>query len=567
MKRFFSLVKINLKTASDDFSQNLNFKKSDTKLKLIGKKLLVGFLIIYLLGIIAIPSNYLIDSFIKINQTNLLIHLLFLITPVVTLYFSILSTPGVFYFSKDIQNYLTMPFRSWEIIGAKFVTAYIHSLIGLGFKILPAIVIFIIKVQPDILFILLTFLSLLIVPIIPLAVSILIVVILMRFVPFFKNKDLFMYLTFGLVFIPIFFIGISSGATSSDPKKIEGLMNAIMNMDNTAYQYFDLFFPTSKYLSQGIIQTRLLPILAIFVISLTTLFVILYITESFYFEGVLSITESSSKKKRLNRTKRDAYLTNDSKIINFLKIDIKNILRTPAFVINYFSPIFIIPIVGIVPILITDMPDNLGNIINEASYHFHELFYAVSTIDHIQIALSIGFALGFLISNFEASSNTAISREGKQMKRFLSMPLSLTDLIKAKALLSILISSFLPLLIIIAATIILKPRIITVIMFGIGTILGILVVVLTGILVDVYSPSLSWDTEQQAIKGNFKQVLVVLPFMFVPVLLILIATTFESWITLMLVSIGSILLITLLYRQIMKLAKTKLVETVQNLES
>ena len=155
--------------------------------------------------------------------------------------------------------------------------------------------------------------------------------------------------------------------------------------------------------------------------------------------------------------------------------------------INYFSPIFIIPIVGIVPILITDMPDNLGNIINEVSYHFHELFYAVSTIDHIQIALSIGFALGFLISNFESSSNTAISREGKQMKRFLSMPLSLTDLIKAKALLSILISSFLHLLIIIAATIILKPRIITVIMFGIGTILGILVVVLTGILVDVYS--------------------------------------------------------------------------------
>ena len=57
------------------------------------------------------------------------------------------------------------------------------------------------------------------------------------------------------------------------------------------------------------------------------------------------------------------------------------------------------------------------------------------------------------------------------------------------------------------------------------------------------------------------------PFMFVPGLLIIIATTFESWITLMLVSIGSILLITLLYRQIMKLAKTKLVETVQNLES
>lgn len=36
MKRFISLVKINLKTASDDFAQNLNLKKSDTKLKSVG---------------------------------------------------------------------------------------------------------------------------------------------------------------------------------------------------------------------------------------------------------------------------------------------------------------------------------------------------------------------------------------------------------------------------------------------------------------------------------------------------------------------------------------------------
>ena len=412
MKRFLALVRINLKTAGDDFTRNLNLKKQVSPLKKIGQRILILVLALYIFAFISIPSYYIVEQFININQPTLLIYLVFTIVPVVTLYFSILSTPNIFYFSKDIINYLSLPFKSIEIIGAKFITAYVYSLLSTLFFIAPILVIYFVKVGPSILFILYTLLGVLLTPIVPLSLALVIVVILMRFMPFLKNKDLFMYLTFGLVFIPVFIISFAGGMTSTNEVAIQEFIQSLANMDNNAFRNISLFFPTSRMLASGIIDQNAIALVLNTIMTLAIAVVALVLIQSFYFEGVVSVTEVSSKKKKLNLNQQDREIKKQPLVLSFLKQDLKTIIRTPAFVLNYFSPLVIFPIIILIPMFLEGGLATLGELTSEISLGYHTLYTLLSTSEKLLYPLILGFVIALFFGNMEPSSNTAFNDHG-----------------------------------------------------------------------------------------------------------------------------------------------------------
>lgn len=566
MKRFLALVRINLKTAGDDFTSNLNLKKQVSPLKKIGQRILILVLALYIFAIISIPSYYIVEQFININQPTLLIYLVFTIVPVVTLYFSILSTPNIFYFSKDIINYLSLPFKSIEIIGAKFITAYVYSLLSTLFFIAPILVIYFVKVGPSILFILYTLLGVLLTPIVPLSLALVIVVILMRFMPFLKNKDLFMYLTFGLVFIPVFIISFAGGMTSTNEVAIQEFIQSLANMDNNAFRNISLFFPTSRMLASGIIDQNAIALVLNTIMTLAIAVVALVLIQSFYFEGVVSVSEVSSKKKKLNLNQQDREIKKQPLVLSFLKQDLKTIIRTPAFVLNYFSPLVIFPIIILIPMFLEGGLATLGELTSEISLGYHTLYTLLSTSEKLLYPLILGFVIALFFGNMEASSNTAISREANNLKSYITYPILLSDIVKSKALLSMIMGSIIPILMLIFATIILKPNLMTILLFVMGAISGLILIVFAGLYVDVRSPSLNWETEQQAVKGNFKQTIVILPFMFIPFVFVVLALSMNATIFLIIFVIAIPLLNYLMVRLTLKTADTKLVKTIQNMD-
>ena len=566
MKRFLALVRINLKTAGDDFTSNLNLKKQVSPLKKIGQRILILVLALYIFAFISIPSYYIVEQFININQPTLLIYLVFTIVPVVTLYFSILSTPNIFYFSKDIINYLSLPFKSIEIIGAKFITAYVYSLLSTLFFIAPILVIYFVKVGPSILFILYTLLGVLLTPIVPLSLALVIVVILMRFMPFLKNKDLFMYLTFGLVFIPVFIISFAGGMTSTNEVAIQEFIQSLANMDNNAFRNISLFFPTSRMLASGIIDQNAIALVLNTIMTLAIAVVALVLIQSFYFEGVVSVSEVSSKKKKLNLNQQDREIKKQPLVLSFLKQDLKTIIRTPAFVLNYFSPLVIFPIIILIPMFLEGGLATLGELTSEISLGYHTLYTLLSTSEKLLYPLILGFVIALFFGNMEASSNTAISREANNLKSYITYPILLSDIVKSKALLSMIMGSIIPILMLIFATIILKPNLIAILLFVMGAISGLILIVFAGLYVDVRSPSLNWETEQQAVKGNFKQTIVILPFMFIPFVFVVLALSMNATIFLIIFVIAIPLLNYFMVRLTLKTADTKLVKTIQNMD-
>lgn len=566
MKRFLALVRINLKTAGDDFTSNLNLKKQVSPLKKIGQRILILVLALYIFAFISIPSYYIVEQFININQPTLLIYLVFTIVPVVTLYFSILSTPNIFYFSKDIINYLSLPFKSIEIIGAKFITAYVYSLLSTLFFIAPILVIYFVKVGPSILFILYTLLGVLLTPIVPLSLALVIVVILMRFMPFLKNKDLFMYLTFGLVFIPVFIISFAGGMTSTNEVAIQEFIQSLANMDNNAFRNISLFFPTSRMLASSIIDQNAIALVLNTIMTLAIAVVALVLIQSFYFEGVVSVSEVSSKKKKLNLNQQDREIKKQPLVLSFLKQDLKTIIRTPAFVLNYFSPLVIFPIILLIPMFLEGGLATLGELTSEISLGYHTLYTLLSTSEKLLYPLILGFVIALFFGNMEASSNTAISREANNLKSYITYPILLSDIVKSKALLSMIMGSIIPILMLIFATIILKPNLMTILLFVMGAISGLILIVFAGLYVDVRSPSLNWETEQQAVKGNFKQTIVILPFMFIPFVFVVLALNMNTTIFLIIFVIAIPLLNYFMVRLTLKTADTKLVKTIQNMD-
>lgn len=565
MKRFLALVKVDLKTASVDYYNNLNIKRNLSPLKKVGQWVLIALLVVYLWGIVSFLSYAIVEQFINFGQPTLLLYLIMTLSPVVTLYFSILSTPGIFYFSKDVKDYLILPIHPWEIVAAKFVSAYLYTLISMVFLLGPIFVIYLVKVAPGIISLLFTVLSFMTIPLIPLSIALLVVILLMRFVPFFKNKDLFMYLTFGLVFIPIFIFSFSMSSMGENPEAIQQIMESLLAMDNQAFRYINLFLPTSSWMTNGIVNQNFLPILLSILVSLGVAILVIFTSQSLYFEGVLSTSDSSSKKKRLHQGEKAKETKSQSIPKSIMVADFKTILRTPSFAINYYSAIFIVPIVSMVPLFLNGMPLNTLDGILGVSYYYHTFFDALAPLQQLSLPLSFGVAVGLFLGNMDASANTAISREARNLKMYLTFPIKLSDMVKGKAYLSMINSVFMPSILTLAFVILTKPKFITLVLLILGLVEGIVLITHISLFADVYSPSLNWETEQQAAKGNFKQVIVILPFMVIPLILLILSFTTSPLIMFLVLLIGAPIVIYFVVTKTYKIANTKLIETIQNM--
>ena len=568
MRRLFSLIKVMLKASIQSMNsiQGVKTNRKDSKLKKFGTYILILFLAIYFLGLIYVPSRYVILEMIKLGQPSLSISLLYSVTPVMMLFFSILSIPGVFYFSKDIEDYLPLPFSAWEITLAKYITAYIQTIFTNLIIFLPIFFNYFILVKPGVSFLLTSFISLLMMPLFPLSLSLILVAVLMRFVPFLKNKNLFIYMSTGLIFIPTFFVVFAMSSFDVDADMLVVLTNTIKNMDDELFRHLNLFFPTSRMFTLATIDANFVQLFVASILSLASVFISILVIQPLYFESVIGIDEKTSKKRVLRLNEMDANTKVKSFRQSFMINDFRNILRTPTFLINYFSILVVLPIMSIIPLFTQNigMKTLLDNL-TFVSTAYHELFNQFDLALQIELPLLIGLGFGLVVANFEASSSTAISREGLYLKNYLTYPIRFSEIVHAKASLSLIISSIFSSVFILLAFVVLKPNIITLMLLVLSTALGLGIATYLAIIVDTLFPSLNWETEQQAVKGNLIQVMVIIPMMFAPLLLVGLFLLDIVWMNILIVLVLAPILLFILVKQTTKAANVNLVNRIQNI--
>lgn len=348
--KIFSLTKVFLKNSFQNMStykkKNKDEKKSSTKMIL-----LYAFLFLYLGAIFGVMSYSMIEGLIQIKQEQVFLSLFFLAISMLLLIQSIFTCMNVFYFSKDVEYILPLPLKPREIVIAKFntilVTEYITEAI---FGIIP-LGIYGILTQAGIGYYIMTLASLLVFPILPILISSLLVMLVMSFAKFTKNKDKFQLITTIIVIVVVvgmqFFLSGSQDEMTSE-ELAEKLVEA-NGMVSLVSNYFITLQPTVNALSSSNLWISFIELLKVVGITILAYIIVVSIGQKIYLRGAIGNRSGNGKKyKKINEKKA----FNLQKVgVSYVKKEIKTLMRNPIFFMQCVLPAFLMPIVMIIAML------------------------------------------------------------------------------------------------------------------------------------------------------------------------------------------------------------------------
>ncbi len=484
MRKYLSLTKTLVKSG---------FSLEDGKARKLYRILLYVILLVSFLPTLG-GIYFLIDAalplYTQIDQTaSLMGSILFLVCST-TFLLSLFIIPSVFYFSNDIDLLLALPLKGEHIIAAKFTVCVIYEYLFAFALLIPATAAYIHVCGFSLSLCVFALLTALLIPIFPLTISTALTIMIMRFMPFFKNKDHFHFIS-GILLVAV---GISlSIAMNSMQTGEEGeLLNLLMSGNNSLLTLFMKLFPIIPYFSYAIVQGSIIDFMIGVGICIIALMILLSIGKLWYFKGAIGNSESGSKQKKLTElSHRNMKQTN--KVIAYLKKEWRLLLRTPAFATNCIGSTVIFPILLLFMTMFNQDQKVMFSMISSIQSDSSFVYYVIM----------FGLGSGLFIGSVNMVSATAVSREGSNYIVMKYLPISYRDQIHAKLLLGIILGIIGNLLTVIALMCALSfdwyYYIILFLCMCISTILSNEIC----IIVDMYKPKLVWEQEASAVKQNF----------------------------------------------------------------
>ncbi len=508
MHKYVSLTKA-LLVNSFSFVDQGNAKKSKKYLTWF----LFGFLAISLLPSFAglyYISKQLVEQLLLLQQEGVLLALTFQIAGLIIFFFAIFLIPAIFYFSKDIENLLSVPLRPVEIIAAKFTVTYIYETAILLILILPVLIAYVTTVQVSLGFIAMLTVVILTLPILPLIFSSVLVMAIMWLFPLFKNRDLFNMLS-GLIIL-FFAVWINFAVGGLEDLTEGQLIDFIISGNNSLINIFKFLFVTYPFALDALLKSNIVDFGLYLVLTSLIIAGFLFIAETLYFRGVLGINETASRRKVLT----DKQLASTSRVLPpFYRYFFKEailLLRTPIYFLNCVSVQFIMPILLIaVAFAAPSQREGISQLISEISFtdptmHVIIMVFAVST--------------GLIMGSLNMISATAISREGQNVYFMKIIPVPIMTQLHAKVA-SGLFYSTLGILIIFATLLYFVPLPFYLSVLSISLALIAMVFInYFSILIDVLRPKLVWESEQAAVKQNLNFLFTMIPSFGISALLV-----------------------------------------------
>lgn len=519
-----------IKVATRFFLKNSLGEMFNNKMSSTLMMLFMGFLVFVISIPICSAISMSYDFFKQINQEGYLLSLILLIGSLTTFLMGIYTVLNVFFFAEDMEILMSMPFKMSEIMISKFIVTLINMYIYTGIIIAPLIVYGVVS-KAGVLYYLFSIFIILANPILPLALCLIISLIIMRITNLSKHKDMFKTIsgTISIILVVVINFFANSSTESVDMTTLlsenNGLIKGISSI------FFTNIFGAKTLLYSG--ETKGILNLLLLIISLVLLIVALYyIGDKLYFKSIVGMSETSGKRENILEKDKD-FIKEKSPIITLAVKDIKIIFRTPTFFINCVVMLLYFPLIIGVTFIGADMSRFEGNISS-----------------NMIVSLTMATIIFSIIGGNAAT--TCLSREGKNIIVSKYIPVSYKTQIKSKILSSVIINSI-AILIGVAILLYVKADIITFIMSLIIQVLTIIMVSLSGVLLDYKSPSVNWEDENAMFDKNFRPLILLLVFFAVGGFLTIIYMKIESLTILFIVNIISISVISILiYRLLMK---------------
>ncbi len=463
------------------------------------KKIFYGIMAFIAVFFIMIPMAFLIGIIIYVLTAKLLqlgsgqnaAELFLQLTAVFSFVFGLNVIFSVFYFSGDIESLLPLPLRPSKIIASKFTAALISESIMEFIIIIAVFSGYIIASGLPFYTWIIALFGMITLPIVPLAYCAVICIIVMLITGFIKNKDTVNKITGVLTFAVI--IGLAVLISKSGGLDTEHLVNALSDRNNSLIGILGVIFPHISFLMNSMTEHTILNLLIYIGINILAVAIFMIIAEAFYLDTVAGVSRSAvSKKKSLSKSISSVKAGRPS--ISYLKKEFRILFRTPAYFMNCILINLIWPIFLYLIYVLQGKTNFLSSFVD--GINSGNEFYVLIFILGIS-------AVSVLVTAANCIASSAFTREGSHLAFIKYIPLSYMAQINIKALVSIIISGAGMLIYVIAASLYLHLGIKLMLFCCIISLLSVAFASYFGIFMDSVNPKLIWDSELNALRGNY----------------------------------------------------------------
>lgn len=421
---------------------------------------------------------------------------------VLTLFFGFFYVLSAFYFSSDLVLLVPLPLKSWEILLAKLGVVLTGQYVINAVILLPIWIRYGLLAGVDVGYFFSALVVFLLLPILPLVIASLVAVVLMRFTNLSRHKDRLTLI--GGILLVVVVLGLQlwmqNNVGDGDP---ELFLEQILSQTDGLVRIAGRVFPTSVWAAQAMAYSysargwlNLLYLVLISVLGLGLLYVL---GERVFLQSVVAGLEGS---KRLGAKGGDwRNLKVQSPLRTLVTAEIKLFVRDPGFALNGLIGYVLLPVMAVLPLFATKMPDNPLGFMTQQEWP--------------SLMLLGGVALFFmLMTAFSMIPSTTFSREGKYLWIMRTMPLSIRQVVFSRVVAAQIINTFGCLLGLIPIALLFGWGVAPVLA---GSLLGILLATALSfslVLLDLSRPMLDWVNPIKAVKSNLNAMIGALGAMF-----------------------------------------------------
>lgn len=436
-----------------------------------------------------------------INQTSVFLSIGYILVNVLIFIFGIMYILSEFYFSKNVEELLSLPILPRNIIIAKFLSILVIEYLIAGAMFIPVLVIYGIGQGMGLLYTLFSFLVFFTIPILPLGLLTIMIMLIMGVIHFRGQKDvvqiLFAFIILGIVF-GIQFLIASQNGPEIKTDSFQEMINTMLINNESLLNRLGYFVPTSFLVAWGLNKISFMSI--VWVISLLGITALVFwfmvlVGEKFYFTGLINRKFGKKNKEMSGKDRNKALGKTQSKVISVFLMDLRILLRTPIYMFNNVSVVVIIPLCLILVFSFGKMGGeeflNIGKLYQEYSF----------------IANYIIIAFFLLLGSTTATTSTTFSREGKVSWITRIIPVHPKDQVLGRILTALFVQGLGIIFAMIASVFFISLPPSTMIITSVLGMIGTIPILLFGFFIDMHRPLLNWDNPQKAVKNNMNAVI------------------------------------------------------------
>ena len=494
MEKLISLLKA---TMSQDMSLFKIKSKKQSKISKIILPIVLTLIVMFSMGTYA---AMLAEQLVTYNLTYIVLTIFIMITSLLTIIEGIYKSQGILFEAKDNDLLFSLPISKSKIFFTRLFKLISFEFLYNSLFMAPAMIVYAMFEKTNINFYIISFIMLILLPIIPTIIACIIGYIIKGIASRSKAKNIVQIVLTTIMLLFIFYASFN----------MQGFIaNITQNANSINDAITKIYYPAGLYIK--LIQNfNILDLVILLAINIIPAILFVYIASIFYFKITSRLGEKGNNKKKANWAKNENKTFKvKTQLSGLINKEIKRFLSSPVFVINTG---FGIILVAVFTIAITI---NFDGII-ESMMHGNDLGISIEEIKAILPKIYYGFIV--FASCMTSITSSMISLEGKSFNITKSLPVAPEKILLAKVLASNIISIPIVLISDVIFFVAFKVNVTDIIFILLASVIMPTVTALIGILMNLTYPKMDATSDTEVVKQSMSSGLSVFIGMFLAIL-------------------------------------------------